>query len=35
MANPPTVVGRASQKASGRKINKAVMVTKDTKNSIQ
>jgi len=35
MAKPPTVVGRANQKASGRKIIKAVMVASDTKKSIQ
>lgn len=35
MAKPPTVVGNASQKASGRKIINAVMVMSDTKKSIQ
>ena len=35
MAKPPTVVGKANQKASGRNINNATIVTRDTKNSIQ
>ena len=35
IAKPPTVVGSASQNASGKKIIKAIVVTSDTAKSIQ
>lgn len=35
MAKPPTVVGKANQKASGKNIIKATQMPKETKNNIQ
>ncbi len=35
MAKPPTVVGKASQNASGRNIINSVIVISDTRKSIQ